>query len=198
MFHGIPRFNSVTNEMNKDMIYMLSHQPGARLPAYVTAIDGRGGSVFKDGLPKEVPREVFVNFEGAEVMDRMLTSGIEIILNERSANILRGLRLPKGIVEVPCRVVGGKGVGLSYYLWYLPEEVDILDRKHSDLKMIGKHVLSVFNWVADPEKIPDVDMFLGNTNKWFVSDIFVRTVFREMLSGFGFVCIPIRNEIDSL
>lgn len=173
---------------------MLSHQPGSRIPKYVTATDERGVSIFKSGIPKLHPSRVFVNFEGVEIMDRMLTSGVELIFNEKTIDILRTLKLPEHIVEVPCEVIGVRNVDVPYYLWYTAREIDIIDRKHSTLKMIRNHVLSVFEWVVDSTKIPDLDLFLGNKNEWFVSNNFVESVFREKLTGFGFIRIPSYNS----
>ncbi|WP_009961858.1 hypothetical protein [Verrucomicrobium spinosum] len=186
----------MNNMINNNILYMLSHQPGSRLPKYVTAIDERGVSIFAEGIPKIRPHRVFVNFEGVEVMDRMLTSGVELILSEKTASILRAFKRPEDIVEIPCEIIGARNVGVQYFLWYVHREIDILNYRCSSLKLIRNHVLSVLAWAVDVGKVPNLDLFLGNKNEWFVSNDIVECVFREKLTGFGFIRVPCYDESE--
>lgn len=123
----------------------------------------------------------------------MLTSGIEMILSENASAQLETLNICESVVTVPC---SGKVDTPStrflqpYRLWYATKEHDVLDRENSHIKTVNGHLLSVLDWAISKDRLPVYDLFLGPTNKWFASERVVEEVFRNRLSGFGFMRIP--------
>lgn len=172
---------------------MLITSPGSRISEYVSAVDAHGKTLFGNRLPLEKPPEAYLAPpSGVERLDRLLTSGNELILSERTSLLLANCSIDPAIVRCPVITrpqIGNLGTITRYELWYSESQHDILHDYALTRKVKG-HVLSVFEWAAAIESIPAFDLFLGNTNKWFVSERFVQIVFENRLSGFGFALVP--------
>lgn len=174
-------------------IYLLSASPGSRIPKFVTATDRDGVSVFDQKEPQILPGNLFVDVpSGVEVMDKMLTSGTELLLSQKALAALAGLRMPKDWVVADCelRGRGAKQIKEPYKLCYSSDEHRVFHSQYGVSKNVRQHILSVFEWALIEEQIPDLDLFRGDTCKWFVTDAFVERVFEHHLSGFGFARVP--------
>jgi len=185
-------------------LYMLQPSPGSRIPKYVTGAGEDGRALLEKGAPSEVPSHVYLDMpQGVEVLDRLLTSGNELIFSARAASLLAGCTLDPGMVRRPLTVrahaspqsagSGGGAAAAMYEWWHASSGHDILHRD-AGTRTVNGHVLSVFEWIIDGGKIPPYDVFLAEAGRWFVSERFVQTVFENRLTGFGFALVPCLKE----
>ena len=172
---------------------MLIPSPGSRIPQYVSAVDAHGKTLFENLLPSKKPSHAYLHPpSGVEVLDRLLTSGNEFILSTRASQVLANCDIDPAIARCPIIALPlsrDQAPISGYKLWYSELNHDILHEYALTRKFKGR-VLSVFEWVAAIERIPNYDLFLGLPNQWFVSERFVDLAFENRLSGFGFALVP--------
>lgn len=183
--------------MENPRLYLMGFAPGSRIPKFVTVTDEKGREVPDAESPAQKPIKVQSHLPaGVEVMDRMLTSGKELVISRRAYETLAVLRLPADLVMIPCEWTGpgAQMIQDNYVYCYTDSSHEVLDSRFSLVKKVGKHILSVFDWALKREVIPKLDLFQGETGKWFVTEDFVNTVFDHHLTGFGFTRVPVYSS----
>ncbi|MBN8422348.1 MAG: hypothetical protein J0L73_25760 [Verrucomicrobia bacterium] len=173
-------------------IFMLEPSPGSRIPKFVTATDAAGKSLFEDGPLQSLPEIGHLDVpSGVEKMDRLLTTGNELVLSEDACAVLARCSVDPQVIRCPLRIkpaIVGTSWG-NYALWHATRRHAILHESAS-VRSIKGHVLSVYEWSVASSCLPSFDLFLGPTNRWFASEKLVDAVFERRLSGFGFAVIP--------
>lgn len=188
---------SVRTDMENPHLYLMGFAPGSRIPKFVIVTDDQAKEFPDAEPPAQKPDKVRVHVPaGVEVMDRMLTSGRELVLSRRAFETLAELRLPADLVVIPCEWTGpgAQMIQRDYVYCYADSSHEVLDPRFGRAKRVGKHILSVFDWALKWEVIPELDLFQGETGKWFVTDGFVNAVFNHHLTGFGFTRVPVYSS----
>lgn len=158
---------------------------------FYSATDSHGVAV-SDSEEKELDK-VFVKYDkkGKFLTDRLFSIGNDLLVSRRLLDLLKEAK------HQECRVINalvsiGKEMVNDNYRLVLPQEpIDILDYNKAEVKKYKQFVLSVRKWVADRNKLPNLDLFYAKPNSWIITEKLKKEIESKNYSGNDFEEIEI-------
>lgn len=180
-------------------LYLLDNDLSSGDAEIFTALLADGSSAINaTGYDLSQYRRLFFHMNSVRhLSDKPPTIGNELLLSNRASLIItERCSLCSSMVSKPAtfyRGVTSNVISDSFTFWFAKHLHNILDESRAEIRYYKHHILTVNRWVADVRKVPRVDIFLGPTNKWFVSEKFVEVVTANSIEGFRFDPIEVRE-----
>jgi hypothetical protein len=177
--------------------FILNSKLTGKNKEFYTSLDSTGTSLvnkLNDDL-SGVDKAFFLMTKDRVLTDKPPSIGDELVLSEKaSACFLKECEICPGIKVIKAEFCSRDLTNIfsrDYRLWWSAKQYDVLNRQLSSIRYYKEHILTVREWVLDGKLIPSLDIFLGPTNKWLISNRFRRICEEAEFKGFGFVPVKI-------